>query len=151
MHFGPGAGVHIAHRLVRADSGLGRPVDDRVFEVEVLLDDGADRESEEMRVLVCDHRASCQQLGGGTVKEQLDLQPVARTDAGRFASSPLTVGTAGDELDVRICCTPLPPCSALHHDRCSALTRANGTWRSSSRMILLPRMIGCRRVATHRT
>lgn len=244
------------HRPACADSDLGRTVDNRPFEVELLLYDGADREAEEMRVLVCDHLAPCQQLRGGTVKEQLDLHPVARSDAGSFASSPLTIRTVGDELDarsegervpqrdsqclrkrprervgdlvadarasvpatasrrsyklsapwrdraarrasgccyrrgtdsrrgaqyrpapredaagssgrparchrsrlsgaghstVRMCWTPLPPCSALHHDRCSTRTRANGTRRSSSRVIVLRRMIGCRRVATCRT
>ena len=54
-----------------------------------------------MRVLVCDQLSPCQELRRGTVKEQLDLQPVARSDADSFASSPLTIRTVGDELDAR--------------------------------------------------
>lgn len=108
MHPGATGRRAYRHRPVCADSDLGRIVDNRAFEVELLLYDGADRESEEMRVLVCDHLAPCEQLRGGTVKEQLDFQPIARSDAGSFASSPLTIRTVSDELDARSECERVP-------------------------------------------
>ncbi len=75
----------------------------------------------------------------------------AAGSSGRPARSHRSRLSGAGHSTVRMCCTPLPPSSALHHDLCSALTRANGTCRSSSRAMLLLRMIGCRRVATHRT
>ena len=91
----------IKHRLVCSDSGFGRPVDHHPFEVEQILYDGADGEPEEMRIRIRDPGAFGQQLRRDAIKAQLDREPIARREAGSFASPALTISAGADELDAR--------------------------------------------------
>jgi hypothetical protein len=54
-----------------------------------------------MRVRICDQLAPGQKLRGDTIEEQLDLEPIARSEAGSFASPALTIRTGADKLDAR--------------------------------------------------
>ena len=78
--------VPLRTRPVRAGSDLGRPVDHRASEVQPLLDDGGDREAEEMRVLVCDHLAPPQRAD-------------QRTSCGHGAFNPGDMSTLTEIMD----------------------------------------------------
>ena len=58
-------------------------------------------ELEEMRIRIRDPGAFGQQLRRDAIKEQLDREPIARREAGSFASPALTISAGADELDAR--------------------------------------------------